>query len=43
VFLKIQVPDILPKVADLRFAIEAIGKWLHRSRRAQSVAVEGTV
>ena len=42
VFLKMQVPGILPKVADLRFAIKAIGKWLHRSRRTQLVAVEGT-
>jgi O-antigen/teichoic acid export membrane protein len=42
VFLKMRVPDILPRVEDLRFAVETFGKWLHRIRRVELVAVEGT-
>ena len=41
VFLKMRVPDLLPKFEDLRFAADAIGKGLERFRRARLVAVEG--
>jgi O-antigen/teichoic acid export membrane protein len=42
VFLKMRVPDLLPKFEDLRFAADAIGKRLNQFRRAALVAVEGT-
>jgi O-antigen/teichoic acid export membrane protein len=42
VFLKMRVPDLLPKFADLRFAADAIEKGLDRFRRVPLLAVEGT-
>jgi O-antigen/teichoic acid export membrane protein len=41
VFLKMRVPNLLPKVEDLHFAADAIGKRLNQFRRATLVAVEG--
>ena len=40
-FLKMRVPDLLPKFEDLRFAADAIRNGLERFRRARLVAVEG--
>jgi O-antigen/teichoic acid export membrane protein len=42
VFLKMRVPDMLPKVEDLRFAADAIGKRFNRSRRTVLITAEGT-
>ncbi len=41
VFLKMPVPSLFPKLEDLSFAADAIGKVLDRFRRVPLVAVEG--
>jgi O-antigen/teichoic acid export membrane protein len=41
VFLKMRVPDLLPKVDDLRFAADAIIRRFHQSRRSVLATAEG--
>jgi O-antigen/teichoic acid export membrane protein len=41
VFLKMRVPDLLPKVDDLRFAADAIWRRFNRPRRAVLATAEG--